>query len=265
MCDTGLAYHGFLSAIAGVSYPLPNSYEKWSKWRRFFWNSYIYIGYFIMIIELISLFTRLGTDVNDLGVVCACNVAIGYILQYLLKIIIFWRKSDLFVRLFKELDNISKELCENPFGDKRYLEFYRKFYRKVIVSGTAKGILEFLGNFGLIGIFIVISLIDKVPENKITPALSWTPYDNGANPVYSLTCFFEFLVFGSVTVKNAVIDVLFWTMLVIPTVQLHYLKYLMELILKEKDWKSKKVKFEDKRGTFEDLAWWIQRHQRVLK
>lgn len=269
-----LAHHGFLSALAGVKYPMPNFYEQWPIIRRFFWNVYIFFGNAIMITELISLFIRVGTSYQDLGVFCACNVAIGYILQYLLKIIIFWRRDDVFKRLFKELQNISFELNNNPLNDKNYGGLYNMMYRKVTIVGSAKGTLEFIGNFGLIAIFIVISIVQKVPENKITPALSWTPYDNGENPVYSLTCFFEFLVFGSVTAKNAVIDILFWTMLVVPTIQLKYMEHLLKIILEDQKTErndggeineDKESEWRGERDSVKDLFWWIQCHQKILR
>lgn len=270
-----LTYHGFLSALTGVRYPMPNYYQQWPMIHRIFWNIYILFGNFIMITELISLFIRVGTSYQDLGVFCACNVAIGYILQYLLKIIIFWRKDDVFQRLFKELQIISMELNNNPLNDKNFQGFYNDIYKKVMVIGTAKGTLEFIGNFGLIAIFIVISIVHEVPENKITPALSWTPYNNGENPVYSLTCFFEFLVFGSVTVKNAVIDILFWAMLVVPTIQLKYLEHLLKIVLEKNEKivevaedkeESREIEnHKEEKDRFKELTWWIHCHQKILR
>lgn len=262
----------WLSAITGIRYPLPENYHNWNKTLKLIWSLYADALHITFVMEVCSLMVRISQSPDDLGIFCACFVGAGYTINLILKLIIFARFNKLFNKLFNEMRELSNEFCRNPFHE-GYEEFYNGYFFKVVKVALFKGGVEEIATIALIAIFIFRSLIIGVPEDLVTPALSWTPYDNSDNPLYSLTCFFELIVYGSVTLRNAALDFLFWLMLIVPTIQLRYLRILLNIIMEEKEVdmhhaedaeEAKAVQRARDKQLTGNFIWWVKHHQRVL-
>lgn len=272
-----LHIHRKLSLLAGVWYPKPENYEGRSKCFRFLWKFYLYVPYAVMFVELVSQVIQIILSINNFEALTTCILSTVYVTQFLLKIAVLNKYDATFQRLFNELSLVSADLMSNPLGDQNFIKFHNEYYSVVKNIGVYKGSFQLASNICLNILFCIFSWVGM--KRKVTAAFSWTPYDSSKNPGYTFTCLYEMICYGSVTARSGVVDLLFWVMIIIPMVQLNYLKYLLEIILKEKNELENggHDDDDDDDGDVESyssscdeiltsqLKWWIKQHQRILR
>lgn len=249
---------------------MPENYSNKSACFRFFWKCYAFAACALMLIELASQAVQITISIDNVETLTTCTLSTVYILQFLLKMMVFKKFETTFTKIFDEMSAISSTLMNNPVGDKHFLQFYNKYYKKVMRVGITKGALQVASNIGLNLLFCILSWVGM--KRKITAAFSWTPYDSTKNPGYTITCIFEMLCYVSVTARSGVLDLLFWVMLIVPTIHLTYLKHLMKIIIEnEEDFKGDNnvalvlpTERYSEENFISNFDWWIKQHQRVL-
>ena len=248
-----LHIHRKFGSIIGVQYPRPLNNEKKSKCRKILWNLYVYIPCATMFVELLSQTVQIVLSIENIEILTTCTLSTIYVLQLIFKLMVFKKNENLFQDIFDETIDISIDLKNNPLDDDTFIEFYNKHYSLIKKITIYKGIIQLSSNLGLHAIFCTLSWIGMKRDS--TAAFSWTPYDSSKNPEYTYTVLFETFCYGFVTARGAVVDFLFLIMIVVPTIQLNYLKYLLKLIFQEQTQEILNSK----------LQWWIKQHQRILK